>query len=982
MAVIDSKKLLPPSKSTGSALTTQKFLVPISNTKVKSSAIVRASDITPVENERVGGGKTLLGEVIQIRKNVISIQKVIADNNTLFKKSEERKRKLLEKEKFAKKEQQLEKKDPKQKTSLSIPSLPRTGFLDAIKRFLFYTLLGAAFVKFGKHIPKILEFSKKLIPAFKFVEDFAGNVLNGVVDFVGAGYKAYDKVREITKQVGGEDLEKKFDEFSKQFNTFANLALIAGMSTMGGTDFSGGRGKPSTTKPGFDRVRGGRVSKPTQARYLSRYGKGAFTNRFGQQSLRGLTGKGVGRLAGKALGRVPIIGGLVDFIISTVIFKEKPGRAAAKAVGATIGSALGTFIPIPFAGTILGGVVGDLVGGALYDSLVGNDTLKAKAQGGQVTRGGQRASGPARRSIRRVRTRPPKIKPQKTIPGKDIGGKEEIKKIFPSPANPNQRNPLGVLETTSKNLKEVPLLGGIMGASVDLAMGQKPDASVFRRIGYGFGALVQNAIDAETSNTIGNIQKELVGLAGGGSVPRTLSTGESIGMQIGERLGKTLEAMMNSKVTETLQSIRQQFGKAGFGFGSGGGPGGGPGGELDADQQEAFEKIRKIAEKVGSPNPSVTAAIAMIESGWLSNPNSVYFASGKTNPFGQSGRGPKGSVPGRNGQEFAVYNNLEEGVKAHVDRWKSSYIGNTPEEIIENIRRGAGPGAPGMYNNEPGANWTAKILSAYRSGTQPKPSKVSSAAYRAILPEGNPVLTSGFGLRKVRWGSKYHRGVDIGVDRGSRVLSAAAGTAYVLDNATWGSFGQAVVVDHGDGTSTIYGHVDPIVKNGQKVKKGDTIAKVKFWPKGAYGAENEDNTHLHFERRLGGVGFSGKAVDPSGYLNSLIPKPTPKPAQPPSPPPSQVRTRMTRSNQWKPEDSGLIKLPDGTYGRKASLAPSTSPSIASGVNQKAFYEEIAGGSTLILQKVITEKPVPTPMNSGGSVAFIDNSTLPITAFLS
>jgi len=182
MAVIDSKKLLPPSKSTGSAVDTQKFLVPISNIKPNSSAIVRASDITPVENERVGGEKTLLGEFIQIRKNFVSIEKVIADNNTLFKKSEERKRKLLEKEKFAKKEQQLEKKDPKQKTSLSIPSLPRTGFLDAIKRFLFYTLLGAAFVKFGKHIPKILEFSKKLMPAFKFVEDFAGNVLNGVVD--------------------------------------------------------------------------------------------------------------------------------------------------------------------------------------------------------------------------------------------------------------------------------------------------------------------------------------------------------------------------------------------------------------------------------------------------------------------------------------------------------------------------------------------------------------------------------------------------------------------------------------------------------------------------------------------------------------------------------------------------------------------------------------------------------------------------------
>ena len=181
MAVIDSKKLLPSSKSSGSALATQKFLVPVSNIKAKSSAIVKASDIVPEVKESGDNKKTLLGEVIQIRKNVISIQKIIGDNNAIFKRVEEQKRKLLENEKFAKKEKQLETKDPKQKISLPTLSLPRTGFLDAIKRFLFFTLLGAAFVKFGNHIPKILEFSKKLIPAFKFLEDFAGNVLNGVV---------------------------------------------------------------------------------------------------------------------------------------------------------------------------------------------------------------------------------------------------------------------------------------------------------------------------------------------------------------------------------------------------------------------------------------------------------------------------------------------------------------------------------------------------------------------------------------------------------------------------------------------------------------------------------------------------------------------------------------------------------------------------------------------------------------------------------
>lgn len=89
------------------------------------------------------------------------------------------------------------------------------------------------------------------------------------------------------------------------------------------------------------------------------------------------------------------------------------------------------------------------------------------------------------------------------------------------------------------------------------------------------------------------------------------------------------------------------------------------------------------------------------------------------------------------------------------------------------------------------------------------------------MPEGNPQLSSGFGIRNVRWGSKDHKGIDIGVDAGSRVLSLSDGTARIISNATWGSHGQAVVIDHGDGNSTLYGHVNPSVRDGQKVKKGD-----------------------------------------------------------------------------------------------------------------------------------------------------------------
>ena len=89
--------------------------------------------------------------------------------------------------------------------------------------------------------------------------------------------------------------------------------------------------------------------------------------------------------------RIPIFGGLIDFAVSLML-GEPIGRAAAKAVGATLGGALGTLIPIPFVGTVAGGILGDMVGGFLYDALTGgapkdptNSTPEVKEAAGAPT---------------------------------------------------------------------------------------------------------------------------------------------------------------------------------------------------------------------------------------------------------------------------------------------------------------------------------------------------------------------------------------------------------------------------------------------------------------------------------------------------------------------------------------------------------------------------------------------------------------------
>lgn len=109
----------------------------------------------------------------------------------------------------------------------------------------------------------------------------------------------------------------------------------------------------------------------------------------------------------------------------------------------------------------------------------------------------------------------------------------------------------------------------------------------------------------------------------------------------------------------------------------------------EAQRASSFNRVREAASAAGSPNPELTAAIAMYKSGWLGkgNDKSVFASSGGTNPFGQTGVGPAGFVVGRDRQKHAVYENLEQGVAAHMKRWGSMY-GDTPEQTLSQMVKG------------------------------------------------------------------------------------------------------------------------------------------------------------------------------------------------------------------------------------------------------------------------------------------------------
>src|SRR5665647_985188 len=120
-----------------------------------------------------------------------------------------------------------------------------------------------------------------------------------------------------------------------------------------------------------------------------------------------------------------------------------------------------------------------------------------------------------------------------------------------------------------------------------------------------------------------------------------------------------------------------------------------------------------------------------------------------------------------------------------------------------------------------------------------------------LLPPVAGTVSSGFGNRSV----SRHAGIDILAPAGTEVRAASKGHAEYTGNGMRG-YGSAVILDHGEGITTLYGHLGSIrVQSGETVPAGAVIGTV-----GRSG--NATTDHLHFELRV-----DGEAMDPVPYLN-------------------------------------------------------------------------------------------------------------------
>ncbi len=176
-------------------------------------------------------------------------------------------------------------------------------------------------------------------------------------------------------------------------------------------------------------------------------------------------------------------------------------------------------------------------------------------------------------------------------------------------------------------------------------------------------------------------------------------------------------------------------------------------------------------------------------------------------------------------------------------------------------------------------------------------------------PRAGLRLSSRYGLRRdpLHGRHRMHHGVDIPGRRGTQVQASAAGRVHFAGVA--GGYGRMVEIEHGDGVTTRYAHLDQIlVPQGGMVSQGDTIGLM-----GATGRATGD--HLHFEIRR-----NGQSIDPLPFLSGAQSYALAAPAAPQlradrpltTPEPSHISAFASSRDQSQPGKEDSVENDGGT----------------------------------------------------------------------
>ncbi len=165
------------------------------------------------------------------------------------------------------------------------------------------------------------------------------------------------------------------------------------------------------------------------------------------------------------------------------------------------------------------------------------------------------------------------------------------------------------------------------------------------------------------------------------------------------------------------------------------------------------------------------------------------------------------------------------------------------EEQIDALNKEADSLTNMLRQEQAAAKVSSSTTSSYGGGIMAWPVPSSSRITSKYGYRNHPILKT----------NKFHSGLDIAATSGSPIVAASSGT--VIMSKTNGGYGKCIMIDHGGGVVTLYGHCSSLIsKVGDKVSKGQTIAKV-----GSTGQST--GPHCHFEVRI-----NGSTTDPTAYL--------------------------------------------------------------------------------------------------------------------
>ena len=352
-------------------------------------------NVSPIGSDspvKAGGGSGDAAIVKDISIAVSSIAQTMQEGLVLKEKAKRKNRIAAERDKRAVKEAATEKPKKKEKGS-GMPQfkVPGVGLLDGIFGFITKFLYGIVIMKLIEFAPKligVLNLFKKAVPLIEGLFNFAGGLLDGLAGFIDFGYKLVDGAERIVGNIFGEEGAKKFTTFMENIKPLLNAFLV--WKIIGKKIFTA---IITRLKNAFKLVKG-----------FIRRGANLVTKLFPQlgkvgskliTGAKGLASKGIAKVGGfaakifgKAAGvispafkgakpflskffsKVPIVGPLVITIVS-LLSGEPASQAIFKGLGAALGGALGTFIPIPILGTLVGETIGVFVGDLLYAGLFG-----------------------------------------------------------------------------------------------------------------------------------------------------------------------------------------------------------------------------------------------------------------------------------------------------------------------------------------------------------------------------------------------------------------------------------------------------------------------------------------------------------------------------------------------------------------------------------------------------------------------------------